>query len=173
MNIKYLNRKHNKIIIFDLDGTLADISKRREVSSKPDGKIDWDKFYDPDNIKLDRPNYPVVEVAKHLWKDYRIIIFSGRSAGTQEATEQWLEKYNIFYDDIKMRPTSQLMKPDDVLKEEWLDELIEQEQEITDEWDDPSFAMHRIMCVFDDRDKVVKMWRRRGLKCFQVAEGNF
>jgi len=27
--------------------------------------------------------------------------------------------------------------------------------------------------VFDDRDRVVKMWRENGIRCFQVAEGNF
>ena len=27
--------------------------------------------------------------------------------------------------------------------------------------------------VFEDRESVVKMWRGRGLRCLQVAEGNF
>ena len=27
--------------------------------------------------------------------------------------------------------------------------------------------------VFDDRKSVVDMWRSRGLRCLQVAEGNF
>lgn len=154
----------NKIVIFDLDGTLALIDKRRKVSSKPDGKIDWDKFYDPNNIKLDKPNHAVIEMTHALRKQgHSIVIFSGRSAGTKEATKKWLEKYNIYYHLIKMRPTDQLMKPDNVLKEEWLDELIQKYPE----------GINKIMCVFDDRDKVVKMWRRRGLNCFQVAEGNF
>ncbi len=154
----------NKIVIFDLDGTLALIHKRREVSSKPNGKIDWDKFYNPENIKLDKPNHAVIEMSHALkTQGHKIIILSGRSAGTQEATEQWLEKYDVYYDSIKMRPTDQLMKPDDVLKEEWLDELIEKYPQ----------GINKILCVFDDRDKVVKMWRRRGLNCFQVAEGNF
>ena len=30
-----------------------------------------------------------------------------------------------------------------------------------------------VLCAFDDRDKVVKMWRDNGIDCFQVAEGNF
>jgi hypothetical protein len=29
------------------------------------------------------------------------------------------------------------------------------------------------MCTFDDRDKVVKMWRDNGIICFQVAPGDF
>ena len=30
-----------------------------------------------------------------------------------------------------------------------------------------------VLFVMDDRQQVVDMWRRNGLKCFQVAEGNF
>jgi hypothetical protein len=30
-----------------------------------------------------------------------------------------------------------------------------------------------IVCVFDDRQKVVDMWRDMGLTCMQVAPGNF
>ena len=48
-------------IIFDLDGTLADISVRRKLSTKPNGKIDWDIFLNPDNIIMDSPNDPVVK----------------------------------------------------------------------------------------------------------------
>ena len=44
----------NKIVIFDLDGTLID--DRRKISTKPNGKLDWDKFFDPKNISLDKPN---------------------------------------------------------------------------------------------------------------------
>ena len=31
----------------------------------------------------------------------------------------------------------------------------------------------KFLCVYDDRDKVVAMWRRNGVACFQVAEGDF
>ena len=39
-----------KTVIFDLDGTLALIDDRRKVSTKGNGKIDWDIFFNPDNI---------------------------------------------------------------------------------------------------------------------------
>ena len=45
-----------KTVIFDLDGTLADITKRREMSTKENGKIDWDIFFTPENIWFDTPN---------------------------------------------------------------------------------------------------------------------
>ena len=41
-----------KTVIFDLDGTLADIDIRRDKSLKPNGKLDWDIFAAPDSILL-------------------------------------------------------------------------------------------------------------------------
>ena len=39
-------------------------------------------------------------------------------------------------------------------------------KEIMEEYD--------VLCVFDDRNQVVDMWRNGlGLQCFQVADGNF
>jgi hypothetical protein len=48
---------------------------------------------------------------------------------------------------------------DDILKEEWLNQEFPDKQ--------------NLLCVYDDRDKVVAMWRRNGIPCFQVAPGDF
>ena len=56
----------NKTVIFDLDGTLALIDKRRALAAKDNGKINWKIFFDPTNISLDEPNIPVIEMAKTL-----------------------------------------------------------------------------------------------------------
>ena len=154
------------IYIFDLDGTLADIQDRRDYSSTPEGKIDWDKFFDPKNIDMDKPNHAVIETAKDLHKiGNTIYIFSGRSQGTEEATIKWLDKHlrrtgRKTWSKLLMRPVDKLMMPDDELKQSWLND-----PEIIDK--------NRVIAVFDDRDKVVKMWRKNGIPCFQVAEGNF
>ncbi len=151
-------------VIFDLDGTLADIEERRQLSTKEDGKMDWDKFFDPKNISLDKPNWPVIHMAKILKSaGHQIVIFSGRSKATKDTTREWLNKFGVPFDVLKMRPTGHPFKwmPDDKLKQHWLDTLFEGEKK-----DD-------ILCVFDDREKVVKMWRENGLDCFQVAEGKF
>ena len=43
-------------ILFDLDGTLADIDARRDKALKPNGKLDWDIFAAPDSImNWDKP----------------------------------------------------------------------------------------------------------------------
>ena len=151
-----------KKVIFDLDGTLALIDDRRAISTKDNGKMDWDTFFDPKNIQLDKPNHPVIHMARTLKAaGHMIVIFSGRSKATKEATKDWLNKFDVPFDVIKMRPTGngfQFM-PDDKLKQIWLDDLFPNKDDI--------------LCVFDDREKVVQMWRDNGLTCMQVAPGNF
>jgi len=151
-----------KTVIFDLDGTLADIETRREISIKENGKMDWDIFFDPNNISLDTPNRPVITMAKLLKESgHRIVILSGRSKVTKDATRDWLKQFDVPFDVLKMRPDNKEFKfmPDDQLKKLWLDQLFPNTEDV--------------LCVFDDRDKVVKMWRENGLSCLQVAEGNF
>ena len=55
-----------KNVIFDLDGTLALIDKRRAISLLKNGKMDWDVFFDPKNIDLDQPNHAVIAMAQTL-----------------------------------------------------------------------------------------------------------
>ena len=151
-----------KNVIFDLDGTLALIDKRRAISTLPSGKMDWDTFFDPKNIDLDQPNDAVITMAKMLKAaGNRIVILSGRSKATKDATKVWLKKFDVPFDILKMRPTSKDFKfmPDDQLKQMWLDQLFTNKDDI--------------VCVFDDRQKVVDMWRQNGLTCMQVAPGNF
>jgi phosphoglycolate phosphatase-like HAD superfamily hydrolase len=149
----------NKTVIFDLDGTLAIIDKRRALAAKPNGKINWGTFFAPENIKLDEPNFPVIESFKAMKAAGFIVgIFSGRDEISRQETMNWLAKHNIDPMFLRMRPNGSFT-PDDVLKKAWLDEIIANGNEV--------------MCVFDDRDKVVKMWRENGIACFQVAPGNF
>jgi hypothetical protein len=63
-----------------------------------------------------------------------------------------------------MRPTSKDFQfmPDDDLKKKWFNDLFPTQKHIDD-----------IVCVFDDRQKVVNMWRDMGLTCMQVAPGDF
>jgi len=150
-----------KTVIFDLDGTLALIDRRRALSTKDNGKMDWDIFFDPINIKWDDPNPPVVKMAQMLHSQgFKIVIFSGRSAITQDATIDWLNEHNVPFDDIHMRPTDKKFHymPDNMLKFGWLLTKVNQDD---------------IFAVFDDRQQVVDMWRANGLTCFQVAEGDF
>ena len=150
-----------KTVIFDLDGTLADIDTRRALSLDMNGKMDWDKFLDPQNIKLDEPNTPVIKMAQMLdSQGFNIVILSGRSKATYRTTRQWLIQNDVPFDDLHMRPTSDdwhFMK-DSTLKQIWLDTVVDKDD---------------VFAVFDDRQQVVDMWRDNGLHVFQVADGDF
>ena len=157
--ISYIKGMKNTII-FDLDGTLALIDKRREVSTKPNGKLDWGKFFDPSNIKLDEPNLPVIKTAQLFSEQgFNIVILSGRSNKTETATRSWLSKNKVPFNKLIMRNSeTNHFTPDWVLKKNMLDENLD---------------INDIFLVVDDRDRVVKLWRSLGLTTFQVAEGNF
>ena len=147
-------------IIFDLDGTLALIDKRRELSTKPNGKIDFDKLHDPSLIKHDKPNMPVVKMAQLFAEDgFNIVIFSGRSDKTEKTTRSWLSRNRVPFHKLVMRPHKTMnFVPDEILKKDMLDKHID---------------IDDIFMVVDDRQKVVDMWRDNGLTCFQVAPGDF
>ena len=59
-----------------------------------------------------------------------------------------------------MRPATDYT-PDNDLKQAWLNQHF------------PGDQKDRILCVYDDRNQVVKMWRDSGLTCMQVAPGDF
>ena len=166
-----------KTIIFDLDGTLANIDSRRDISMKPNGKLDWDIFAAPNSIlALDNPNAPVIKMAQMFKADgFKIVIFSGRNDRGFDATVQWLNDFKVPFDLLVMRPdkfkdkswpiadgnpaTSDMrFMPDEILKKKMLDTFVD---------------INDVFLVVDDRDKVVKMWRDLGLNTFQVAPGDF
>ena len=150
---------NKKTVIFDLDGTLAIIDKRRALAMKPNGKINWDIFLDPDNIKLDVPNDHVVKMAQFFAEGgFNIVIFSGRSDKTIHTTRSWLVRNKIPFHKLVMRDQDRLFMPDDQLKKQFLDKHLD---------------IDDVFFVVDDRQKVVDMWRSLGLKVFQVDDGNF
>ena len=169
-------------VIFDLDGTLAIIDKRRIKAGKTKdgkitGKMDWDVFFDPLNVlKLDEPNPPVIKMAQLFKKEgFKIVIFSGRNDRSFFTTKLWLEQRDVPFDLLVMRPDKfksdswpiafgnpatkdMRFMPDEILKKKMLDTFVD---------------IDDVFLVVDDRNKVVKMWRDLGLNVFQVANGNF
>jgi hypothetical protein len=74
----------------------------------------------------------------------------------REQTIDWLEAFNVPYNHLRMRAAGDFSK-DEELKRQWIEE----------------YKLEHILCVFDDRQKVVDMWRSLGLACFQVASEDF
>ena len=154
-----MSRWNNKIVIFDLDGTIADITARRHLATKDDGRMNWTIFQDPKNIDLDVPNQKVVDMLDMIdnTDKYQIWILSGRSDVTKDVTINWLSNHGINYDHLIMRDQDNLYMPDNDLKQSWLNDI----------------GVDNVAMVFDDRNQVVDMWRANGLTTFQVADGDF
>lgn len=144
-----------KFALFDIDGTLADISHRRHLLEKK--PQDWKAFFD--QIGGDTPNQAVVNLYHLVWNsdDFRCVIVTGRPEQYRKITEQWLTWNEIPFDRLLMRPKND-QRPDHVVKQEFLAAM-------------QSRGMH-IEFVVDDRKSVVDMWRRNGLTCLQCADFN-
>ena len=156
------------LYIFDLDGTLALIEHRRHFVERERKKQDWKAFFAA--CVDDEPNEPVLRVMECLRPFADVWIFSGRSDEVRGQTVEWLVRHTSFatsdfdsafgkQDVLTMRQEGDYT-PDDVLKRQWLDSMLVDDR-------------MRLAGVFDDRDRVVAMWRSAGVPCFQVAPGDF
>lgn len=151
-------------IVFDLDGTLANIEHRLHHIQKEDQvtklkrKPDWGAFSRA--CVDDQPIHQIIRIYQALREQrHSIEIWSGRSDIVRAETENWLQQHDITgYDKLLMRFNGDFT-PDDQLKEIWLNHAIR--------------AGKKPDLVFDDHTRLVQMWRRNGIRCCQVAEGGF
>jgi phosphoglycolate phosphatase-like HAD superfamily hydrolase len=145
-----------KCYLFDLDGTLADLSHRLPLIQK-DPK-DWDAFFAA--CGDDAPISHIIGVAQALMTSGCLVFVSGRSDAVRPQTEAWLFKHGLGDGPgrLYMRKAGD-HRPDNIVKGELLDQILA--------------AGFRPVMAFEDRDQVVKMWRERGIPCAQVADGNF
>jgi hypothetical protein len=145
----------NKIIVFDLDGTICNVNHRRHwVTSKPKNWPAWNA-----GIKNDTPHDDIVWILKDYHDaDHLIILCSGRSDDLRAASEDWLNENGIPFHQLYMRSEGD-NRPDSIVKVELLDRIRE-------EWGDPYLW-------FDDRNSVVDAIRTAGVRVLQVAPGDF
>jgi hypothetical protein len=145
-------------VVFDIDGTLANCEHRIHwVRTSPKN---WPAFNR--GMKRDTVHEDIVWILRTFHAaGCTILIASGRGEEDREVTESWLRDVagiEGLYSKLYMRPAKDY-RSDDIIKGEILDQMHEDGY-------DPSIAV-------DDRNQVVGMWRARGLRCLQVAEGNF
>jgi 2-hydroxy-3-keto-5-methylthiopentenyl-1-phosphate phosphatase len=150
-------------IIFDLDGTIANISHRVHYLKdyeNPDGswnkKVNWSKFHN--SISEDIVVEPIKFMLNHLYSNFiDIIILTGRNNSVKKNTVKWLRDNEVSYDHLIMRPKNDY-RSDTVFKLEQLKKL------------EKKFKIHFIV---EDRNRVVKMWRDEGYICLQCKEGDY
>lgn len=130
-------------IICDIDGTIAIHTGRSP--------------YDVEKCETDLVNQPISDVLHHFANDH-VFFVSGREEKYMQHTLTWMRENGLTLGRIYMRQTGD-MRSDDIVKQEIYDTHIK--------------GKYNVRFVLDDRDRVVKMWRRNGLTCLQVAEGDF
>lgn len=134
-----------KAIIVDIDGTVA-----LHVARGP---------YDIEQCRTDKPNTPIVSMVNHFAElGYKVLFVSGREEKYRDLTVAWFQDHKINGHELFMRPTDD-KREDSIVKQEIYDSRIR--------------GNYNVFAVFDDRNRVVDMWRRNGLTCLQVADGDF
>ncbi len=152
-------------IIFDIDGTLADVSHRRHHVAG--GKREWDQFFD--KMVDDPPLADVCFLAEALadWAFYdpdqlKLFVFSGRPETHRAQTMQWL------YDNVPalMGNTEAVLmraagdyRPDTEVKREMLHGIQGQG--------------YNVRLVIDDRPSVIEMWKSEGLTVLAHDSGEW
>ena len=145
--IKELDSSKSKAIICDLDGTLC-LHQGRSP-------------YDYEKCDTDKCNEPLIKLLWDLYQaGYHIIFTSGREDidNSRIKTESWLDS-NFGGNYTLLMRSKKDHRPDEIVKEEIYHNEIE--------------PFYNIIAVYDDRNKVCKMWRDLGLLCCQVYDGNF
>lgn len=139
-------------IIIDIDGTVAHMNGRSP--------------YDYEKVDTDTPDKTVINLIE-IFKEYNdrfrgkldIFFVSGRPDNCKVKTEEWLNKYiGVKYKNLYMRKAGDMRK-DVIVKQEIYKEHFE--------------GKYNVLFVLDDRNQTVEGWRELGLKCLQVAPGDF
>ena len=150
--VKKLNKEFNKprCVLCDVDGTLAlNLEKRSFYDMTRVGEDTLDPFM---GCVIDALYNYGVEISGDRYP--RVIVVSGRDDSCREATEEWLNRYGVPYDELIMRKEGD-RRADEIVKKELYLEQIE-----------PNYA---VLGVFDDRPKVARMWRGLGLRVAQLG----
>ena len=149
--------------IFDIDGTMADGRHRQHhVQKKPKNWPAYQKLAYDDGVY-----HSVVNVLKALYhSSQKIFICSGRSEFERTVTEKWLfDKCHLMINpphdhpahlELHMRPKND-HRNDTIIKHEMLNNIIRPRG-------------FEPIGVFDDRNRVVQMWRQEGIHVFHVDQ---
>jgi hypothetical protein len=142
-----------KIVIFDIDGTIANCDHRRHFVTN--GNSDWDSFKSA--TKDDTPIQWVCDIARNFATGGAAVVFvSARNNAQRQVTINQIKLWiGIDNPILFMRPDGD-NTPDDIFKKGVMDVIQDQ--------------FGTIDLVFDDRNRVVDMWRDNGIPVFQVVD---
>ena len=150
-------------VIFDIDGTLADITHRVHLAQAKK----FNEFFDA--MVDDVPNKPIVALLNGILNTgsldtyLQVIYCTGRPEKYRSVTQSFINDIQGYSRDcpLLMRPNKQRSVPDYEIKQGMLDGILNH------------VSKENILYAVDDRQQVVDMWRSNGITCLQCAVGNF
>ena len=147
-----------RIILCEIDGTLATIGDRAKILEKD--KL-TEKEYDEFNAQSESSSCieDIANIIRNL-KDAetKIYLITAREKKWKKITQSWLKLNEIPYDNLLMRNDGDKNSDADV------------KLKIVKEYVNPK----RVWFVLEDRDDVVQMYREElGLTCLQVNKGDY
>ena len=150
--------KWHPVMIVDLDWTLFNSDERHEVCRKEDGKLDYSRYFSDEMLKLDKPVPALVNLINNTTTHtnatpYKVVIVSGRNNICEDKT---LDMLPIGYDAVFMRNHFDY-RDDSIVKQDILN-LIK-----------PFIDINNTI-VFDDRKRVIDMWRENWLYVFNCCQ---
>jgi hypothetical protein len=141
-------------VICDLDGTLADCGYRAGLIP------DWDAFHKMS--PMDKPYPAITKLLELLNSRHPVLILTGRPEEHRGITLAWLKTQGVSFDELSMRPTLNYESDVDCKWAQAVAFFGSEEQ-----------VLAQTFIVIDDRDKVVEMWRNKGLTCLQPRLGDY
>lgn len=153
---------YNKVVICDIDGTLANLDHRLNYIQ---GDVkDYDTFYE--RSKFDTVFTDIADAVNKLAsEDYTILMLSGRPEKWGRLTDAWLRTNraamgaDVHFHHLFMRPSSE-NRADHLAKGTMMQTLFEK-----------GLRKEAIKLVIDDRESVCNVWREMGLPLVQVDHG--
>lgn len=133
-----------KAVIFDMDGTLCDVSSIRHLVTGK--RKDFDGFH---YASLYCPTNRDVELAAHRWhaNGYKVVIVTARRDRWRTLTWNWLDSHAVPWNRLFMRADND-NRPDRFVK---ADILADVEKEFD------------VVHAFDDNPVVIELWQERGI----------
>lgn len=135
------------VVVFDIDGTLMDENHRSHLREAKR----WEEYFLA--CDLDVPIRHIVELThEYHEKGYEVWLMSGRSDSCEQKTLESMKNHGVYFDRIKLRSKDNFM-PDHILKPAWIGKYI---------------GLERVEVLYDDTDKVIEGFRKKGLNVIDV-----
>ena len=148
-----------RIVVVDIDGTISQVGERlKYLKQEPK---DWDSFYN--DCFEDEPIEEMIDLVYSLYlQGYQLVFCTGRRESCREKTLAWLYRH---FKSVVPASSVLLMRPDnDHRHDTEIKPMLLKRAGI---------KMKSIDFVLEDRNSMVQKWRELGLRCLQVAEGDF